>query len=157
MRDETVIKNKLIWWFLKLRSLDKVDIILEFFVYWICFDSYITYYSQEYSDYKKLQWFFTNDTPLRASYDENFETWHEAIDILASYSVADMRPKHEPAPIRISYNSTLEEIITVIYRVRCNLFHGSKDLNDPKDMDLIKGALLFMKGWIDSHMYQVSL
>ena len=34
----------------------------------------------------------------------------------------------------------LGEVLEVIYQIRCNLFHGAKDLEDERDHDLVKLA-----------------
>lgn len=57
---------------------------------------------------------------------------------LMSYSVSDMRPSHlTDASIKISDGKDLRQVLKVIYRVRNNLFHGGKDMNEEKDMDRV--------------------
>jgi hypothetical protein len=46
---------------------------------------------------------------------------------LMSYSIKDMRPTHlDDNPINIQNSQDLRQILNIIYRVRCNLFHGGK-------------------------------
>ena len=57
---------------------------------------------------------------------------------LMNYSISDMRPSHlNDAPIKIKDGKKLREVFEVVYRVRNNLFHGGKDMNDEKDMNLV--------------------
>ena len=56
---------------------------------------------------------------------------------LREYTVADMRYINDENRIR-EYDGTFESLIEVIYRVRCNLFHGRKGTEeDKKDFELI--------------------
>jgi hypothetical protein len=60
---------------------------------------------------------------------------------LMGYSVGDMRPTHlnDPA-IKITSGRDLNQVLDVIYRARNNLFHGGKDMNEEKDMNLVTYA-----------------
>lgn len=58
---------------------------------------------------------------------------------LAKYSVADMRNLEDR---NLTYNGTFESLIEVLYRVRCNLFHGRKDIDEnKKDIELVSLSL----------------
>ena len=61
----------------------------------------------------------------------------KAIMGLASYSIPDMTPQTNREPIKIEDIKNLSQIIDSIYRVRCNLFHGGKDMNEIGDLTLI--------------------
>lgn len=53
---------------------------------------------------------------------------------LSKYSVADMRGRKPDK----KYDGTFGSLIEVIYQVRCNLFHGRKDIDeDRKDFELV--------------------
>ncbi len=53
---------------------------------------------------------------------------------LSKYAVADMRDINNT----IRYDGAYETFIEVIYRIRCNLFHGRKDLGEnEKDFELV--------------------
>jgi hypothetical protein len=61
----------------------------------------------------------------------------EHLDKLGGLSVVDMRFRNGREEI-VRYNGTFESLIEVIYQIRCNLFHGRKDVEeDKKDFDLV--------------------
>lgn len=69
-----------------------------------------------------------------------------AIIGLMNYSVLDMRPSHQQdLPIKIEDGKDLEQVFEVIYRVRCNLFHGGKDMQEVRDIELVhySGIVLY--------------
>ena len=42
----------------------------------------------------------------------------------------------------------LDGIIDVIYMIRCNLFHGRKDMMESRDAELIYLSMPILKGWM---------
>jgi hypothetical protein len=51
--------------------------------------------------------------------------------------VYDMRPK-PASPLLVHNPANPIEILDMIYRVRCNLIHGSKIAENPRDLELIE-------------------
>ena len=51
--------------------------------------------------------------------------------------------KNDRGPKRV------ENLLLTIYQVRCNLFHGSKKLQDPRDMDLVCASADILKGYLE--------
>jgi hypothetical protein len=61
------------------------------------------------------------------------------LERLASFTVIDMR---NPKTTDLRYDGTFESLIEVLYRVRCNLFHGRKNVSDNnKDFELVSLSL----------------
>lgn len=59
---------------------------------------------------------------------------------LGTYTVADMRYLDNSDKMK-RYDGTFESLIKVIYQVRCNLFHGRKDIDkNKKDIELVSLA-----------------
>lgn len=59
---------------------------------------------------------------------------------LKKISVVDMRFRKREETI-YKFDGTFESLIEVIYQIRCNLFHGRKDVNeDKKDIELVRLA-----------------
>ena len=55
---------------------------------------------------------------------------------LSSYEVHDMRYPNDRHPKK--YDGTFGSLIATIYKIRCNLFHGRKNINDnEKDFKLV--------------------
>jgi len=56
---------------------------------------------------------------------------------LSQYRVLDMRPGHQGQSKSISNINSFDELLDVIYQVRCNLFHGQKSAIDANDRELV--------------------
>lgn len=64
--------------------------------------------------------------------------FRESLDKLEGMSVVDMQFRKDREQV-YRYDGTFESLIEVIYRVRCNLFHGRKDIDeDKKDFKLVE-------------------
>jgi len=62
----------------------------------------------------------------------------ECLKELSEYTVADMRHLDVQSGMQ-RYDGTFDSLIEVIYLVRCNLFHGRKEINeDKKDFELVR-------------------
>ena len=64
----------------------------------------------------------------------------DAILELSRHSIPDMSPGGRSRPKTIHNLRDLTQVIDSIYRVRCNLFHGGKDINEIADIALISAA-----------------
>ena len=53
----------------------------------------------------------------------------ELLQQLRTYTVADMRWPDDKSKTK-RYNGTFDSLMDVLYKVRCNLFHGRKDIED---------------------------
>lgn len=42
----------------------------------------------------------------------------------------------------------VESLLQTIYQVRCNLFHGSKSLHNPRDLELVRSSAIIMEGYL---------
>ena len=68
----------------------------------------------------------------------NETSFNESLRELSQYTVADMRYLEDQNKVK-KYDGSFDSLIEVLYRVRCNLFHGRKEINeDKKDFDLVK-------------------
>ncbi len=63
------------------------------------------------------------------------ETFINNLEELGRYTVLDMRYIDDVSK-NIKFDGTFDSLIDVIYRVRCNLFHGRKS-DEGKDLQLI--------------------
>ena len=48
-----------------------------------------------------------------------------------------MRPGHKGESEQISSIHNIDQVLDVIYQIRCNLFHGQKSMIDPHDHELV--------------------
>jgi hypothetical protein len=120
----------------------------EIFVYtWIAFEAFtcLKYKLSGVGDRKNA---FCKDFGLR--YNQEYDLLPDdckrmAIG-LASYTILDMTPTNiKKKPIKITDVKNLSQVLDAIYRVRCNLFHGGKDINEITDIALVSasGTLLY--------------
>lgn len=66
------------------------------------------------------------------------QSFAEYLIELSEFTVADMRRLDIQSRIQ-RYDGTFDSLIEVIYLVRCNLFHGRKEINeDRKDFELVR-------------------
>ncbi len=77
------------------------------------------------------------------------------LDELENKSVVDMRFRNECEDI-YKYDGTFESLLEVIYQVRCNLFHGRKNLEEnKKDFELVSLShsilLPLFKAFLNAH------
>jgi len=88
--------------------------------------------------------------------DRKFSThFNASVKELMKYEVIDMR--HIPdSPLQITDASNLQQVIDVVYRVRCNLFHGGKGF-EQKDVDLLHHSFIIFYEILDSILRQESL
>ena len=62
----------------------------------------------------------------------------ECLKELSQFKVVDMRDLSVNSTI-YRYDGTFDSLIELIYQVRCNLFHGRKDIDeDRKDFELVR-------------------
>ena len=141
-------------WALKAKLTD--DRWVRFVLYWMIFDGYLTEMSGSGSDEKKLQWFFNNENEIKSLIPGCWGLGSPYAPIsfvtLCNFAeVKDMRPGSIKV-VRITDRNNIEEVIRFIYQIRCNLFHGAKNVNDPKDDGLVfySGALLksLIESWL---------
>lgn len=67
-------------------------------------------------------------------------SFKECLDKIEGISVVNMQFRKNREQV-YRYDGTFESLIEVIYRVRCNLFHGRKNIDeDKKDIELVRLA-----------------
>lgn len=84
---------------------------------------------------------------------KQFEAWYESsylttfssrfkesIDFLSHTFIEDMNPNSRKQPIGIKNKNELKEIIDVIYRIRCNLEHGGKLMDENRNILLVENG-----------------
>ena len=70
----------------------------------------------------------------------NKANFNESLRELSQYTVADMRHLEDQSRVK-KYDGGFASLIDVLYQVRCNLFHGRKDVKaNEKDIELVSLA-----------------
>ena len=119
-------------------------------LYYLIFDAYITRGSGSNTDKGKLKWFTENGNSLKESIPDSWNTkLLPEVKALKSFSpISDMSPVSR-GDAHLNDVENYKEIFDFIYQIRCNLFHGSKDLQDPKDSNLVFHGGQFLRFIID--------
>jgi len=120
------------------------------FIYcWISFEAFTCFRYNEDAVWKRIDRFCSE-------FKDRYSQWYDVSpgdfkgDIIAlkKYAIHDMRPNHQNNPPKqITDEKKLRNVFEVIYSVRCNLFHGGKDVTDTIDADIIRyssGVLYFI-------------
>jgi hypothetical protein len=146
---DPLTKEKIGWWLIKARN--QKDPFVRFILYWFCFNTWLTNLSNKDNDRQAIDWFINNDSCLKRA-TENF--WHsnQTQSILRNLqnqrAVYDMRPGRHKS-VEIENINDLGQVVNYIYQIRCNLFHGSKNPNDPRDQSLVELSSMILCKWIE--------
>ena len=150
MKEEKVRKLIKVWYENKVKR--EMDPIFKFLCLWICFNAWLDHQSRKYADSQMIKW-LVKQTPqtsdLVSSYERAKHTvpFKDSLKVLAQMSpIYDLRGRHDP--IKIKDEDDFENIVKAIYRVRCNLFHGGKELNDLRDQKLIVNCQRILEKWV---------
>jgi hypothetical protein len=130
------LRDRLSWW--NIRAKKEKDPWIRFVLYYMIFDAFITDGSNSGNDKKKLRWFLDNQNSLKDSLGGCWGTWllPQVRGLKGMSPIYDMRPGSSRF-IQITDENNLEQIFMSIYQIRCNLFHGSKDMMNTRDADLV--------------------
>lgn len=79
--------------------------------------------------------------------------FRRALDSLEGVPVQDMRFAKNREQVH-RYDGTFESLVDVIYRVRCNLFHGKKNIDeDNKDFELVRLSYRILLPLFKEYLY----
>ena len=147
---EDEIKQLLEVWYEKARM--ENNQFSRFVFLWICFNVWIDYRSGKDRDAEMIDW-LTRQTPdnsdLVAEYEHAMQTepFRRLIgSLVAMAPVLDSRGGRPPVLIRD--NTDRAGVIRAIYRIRCNLFHGGKNANNPRDQKLVLTSQRILDKWL---------
>jgi len=65
--------------------------------------------------------------------------------------IQDMRPNSN-GMVYLNDENSLEQTFNFVYQIRCNLFHGAKDIKDARDAELVSRGAKFLRFCIDRWM-----
>ena len=146
-------KERMVWWYGKLNNVKlKIwqDPWLDFMLCWMIFDAYLTEISQCDRDREKLNYFYQNINDFK---DRILQKWDSLRPIkLKEFSpIQDMRPNSNRA-IYLNDENNLEQVFNFVYQIRCNLFHGAKNVKNTKDYELVHHGAKFLRSCINIWM-----
>jgi hypothetical protein len=138
--NETRIKALIkVWWEKGTRETDKFS---RFLFFWICFNAWLAYCSNKITDRQMINWLKSssaNRSDLSQTY-QKLQTKKEFKTYLKSLS--RLSPIYDPRgiydPVNVRDENDFPNVVEAIYRIRCNLFHGSKEAHVARDQNLVQ-------------------
>lgn len=135
----------------KDKAKDETEPYFKLLCLWICFNAWLSFISSEDSDRGMLKKFLANQVnlELKSAYENMSKTatGKQALkDFVTMSPIKDSRDIKPVVVIRSENDK--DNIIWGIYRVRCNLFHGGKTLNDPRDRKLVACVNRILDKWM---------
>ena len=146
-------KDRMFYWRAKINKLHNLfrvrDHWVDFALYWMIFDAYLTKISRKDQDGERLSYFFNNEHDFKKCIQEQ-QCWQGLLSpyikkLKEKSPTADMRP-NKGEPVYLNDENSVKEVFNFIYQIRCNLFHGAKNIKDPKNDALVFNAAKFMEG-----------
>ncbi|MDP3996778.1 MAG: hypothetical protein Q8P86_03750 [bacterium] len=148
-------KTRMAWWYFKLNNVKlkiRQDPWLDFMLCWMIFDAYLTEISQSGSDRDKLDYFYQNRSDFK---DRILKKWNSLSGYALTFKelspIQDMRPNSN-GMIYLNDENSLEQTFDFVYQIRCNLFHGAKDMKNDRDAELVSRGAQFLRFCIDRWM-----
>lgn len=148
-------KKRMVWWYAKLNNIKlKIwqDPWLDFMLCWMIFDAYLTEISRSGIDRDKLNYFYRNKCDFKNHILTKWNSLSGYVSKLRELSpISDMRPNSKRT-IYLKNEKNLEQTFDFVYQIRCNLFHGAKDIKDAKDAKLVRYGAKFLRTSINCWM-----
>lgn len=132
---------------------DSDDPLMRFFSYYLCLNILMAKLSEEELDSKMKDWVKRNRSILNDAYQSALrdDSFQAAIHkLIGECPVKRMRRRRQQQ----SEESTMANLndfgglVDVLYRIRCNLFHGEKDSMNPRDVKLVELAASILDDWM---------
>ncbi|MGV9170793.1 MAG: hypothetical protein ACOC38_12755 [Promethearchaeia archaeon] len=115
----------------------------KFIYLWISFNAYLSQRSGETSGRNMIEWFKENQKSRYLELLQKDEKLRDAVDWFVGQGVTNMKSGDYYKP---ENEKDFENIVEVIYQVRCNLFHGSKSRDATIDRDIVVNATKVLDG-----------
>jgi len=123
----------------------------KFFCFYLCLNILMANLSKENSDRKMLNWVKRNDSVLSRAFAEkiNHQPFVVRLEELKRMSpVSDARTGvNGDKSIRDINN--MGQVLEVVYKIRCNFFHGNKLLTVDRNRRLIETSTYLLKYWME--------
>lgn len=159
--EEVQIKNLIKVWYKKARF--EHDIFSKFVFLWFCFNAWVDYKTKRETDAEMLKELADKSpavTDMLNAYNVAFNSgtgvFKNSLKTLALMSqqkpIEDTKGRRKP--ICIKDENDFSNIVWAVYRIRCNLFHGGKQANDPRDLKLVTAAQRVLDKWLGNLIVQ---
>jgi hypothetical protein len=117
----------------------KFTVFDQFVSLWFAFNAWGTYESKKDKDFEMLSWIKSNTNlpEIHNRLTKDDADYLQKVTRLSQYKVLDMRPGHQGQSKSVNSIDNFDELLDVIYQIRCNLFHGQKSETDSNDWELV--------------------
>lgn len=118
----------------------KITVFDQFIYLWFAFNAWGTSLSQKDRDSKMLCWIkrHSNLPQIHKVLIKNDSDYYDKVLRIAGFHVQNMRPGHQEDVKSIDSIHNFDQLLDLIYQVRCNLFHGQKSIIDERDSELVE-------------------
>ncbi|MEA4873405.1 MAG: hypothetical protein VB076_11435 [Synergistaceae bacterium] len=117
-------------------------------MHWLAFNWLYSECGNEY-EWENIQFFCRKNLRILSTFDA-FNT--DEIKIFEQKPVMNGKTAnvgvHQKKRFVGVNNKDIENLIMTLYQVRCNLFHGSKSLHNPRDVDLVRASSVILEGYL---------
>lgn len=148
-------KERMVWWYAKLNNVRlkiRQDPWLDFMLCWMIFDAYLTEISQSGLDRDKLNYFYQNNCDFKKRVLVKWDSLSGyAVKLKELSPIQDMRP-NSSRMVSLHDENDLAQVFDFVYQIRCNLFHGAKDIKNERDSELVRRGAKFLRTAIDFWM-----
>lgn len=131
------------------QAISEFDVFDKFALLWISFNAWGKYKSKKESDRKMLNWSKKNSV-LNTKFAELLNIDHDFIkDVTTLQGLCPIRRNkkyNNSYEANITNINNFDEVLEVIYAIRCNFFHGQQSPDDRRDQTLIELAFRIFKG-----------
>lgn len=125
---------------------------VRFFYLYLCLNIIMANLSEEDRDRQMLDWIVANDNPLKSAFERRLEyrPFTDQLERLRSMCpVGDSRPNSQ-RQVNITEATNFQEVLNVIYQIRCNFFHGNKPTSIQRNQMLIETSTYILKYWLEA-------
>lgn len=120
-----------------------------FLLLWLLFESWLTHLSNRELTSQKITWFKNNQSYLKDSWPQ-ISIPGEVRVLENQGQIFDKRfnPPRNPVSITNVQIPNVNEVVDVIYRIRCNLIHGHEDITNNDNLNLYSACGDILYRWL---------
>lgn len=107
--------------------------------------------SSKNQDSEMKKWLKLNNNLLKDAFTDllNSKSFLEYLYSLKKLSpITDNRNNNQKRKVVITDPQNFDQILDAIYQIRCNFFHGTKNLDEKRDVMLIEYSTRILEKWI---------
>lgn len=141
------IKEFIEGWIIKADK--EEDEYYKFFTYYLALNYLYNHEFEEVSSEKERLVLFISKTVCNKEFND-FKITIDKKSELIKQQIKDMRSNRNSKIYKLDdvKNGNIVSIFLMIYQIRCNLFHGEKELHSDRDKNLVKEANVILKQFL---------